>query len=230
MNIITLDIGNTKSKAAIFENESSTPSRLLDLNKLERIIEELRPYKFIYSSVTNKKILNAINLLELVKDNKLLEMPINYSKSLGQDRLACSYFAFNRKEEKILVIDVGTFLTIDIVTKKGLEGGYIFPGIKTYLTSYNQGENLPVLDIDKDIIISDKTPNDTNHAIMGSLKIYLNSTIKHIIENNSPDLILLTGGGAETFTNLVDFSYYKGKIENLPHLIHSALHSIIAKL
>src|SRR5690606_20309628 len=68
---------------------------------------------------------------DLREKNFLLDMPIHYTESLGEDRLIAAFNTFkNHSQEKILVIDSGSFTTVDLVTKNGFMGGYILPGKK----------------------------------------------------------------------------------------------------
>ena len=54
-------------------------------------------------------------------------MPVHYQKSLGEDRLALAYYAYKTLQSPTMIIDGGTFLTIDFVNSDGFLGGYIAP-------------------------------------------------------------------------------------------------------
>ncbi len=216
--IYTIDNGNTNPHVGIFKG-----------NSLEKVVP-LRECHFeeanseiILSSVGQDLDLpqkNIMDVINLRSQNAFLDMPVNYSQTLGMDRLCCAYWIFKnqiKNNEKVLLIDAGTFTTYDLVSNKGLEGGFIFPGLQTFLNSYSKGAKLPTLDL-KTLNLRDEInlAHKTEDAISEALKTYFQMTFRSLIETLSPDLIITTGGEGKYF---FEAGY-------MPHLIHLALFEI----
>lgn len=223
MRIITVDNGNTNPHVGIFENQ-----------KLEKVIP-LRDYVFekddfiIVSDVGNPlPFPPSFDLKSKREKNVFFDMPVNYSETLGDDRLIAGYATFKaiKQNETVLLIDAGTFTTMDIISNSGFMGGYIFPGISTFLNSYQSGTQLPTLHMKKEFKLSG-LPHTTEDAILGALDIYLIAILKEVIRATSPSKIIITGGSLEIFENKIrSFNLPKVQLETNPHLIHLALHEI----
>lgn len=228
MRIITIDNGNTNPHVGIFEN-----NQLLKVIPLIEFSKNSSDFILI-SSVGEKISLSPnINLIHYYNKNNFFNMPVNYSMTLGIDRLLTSYFVFKNnfkldKSDKILIIDAGTFITIDLVSIQGFEGGYIFPGIKKFLNIYQSGAQLPNLDLnhflnEKNNIPS--TPNNTNDAIIGATHFFIESILENILRIIKPNKIIITGGTGELILNKL-VSLTKIQTEIHPHLIHYSIHQI----
>jgi type III pantothenate kinase len=150
------------------------------------------------------------------------DMKVHYSETLGDDRLIASYGLFKKikKSEKILLIDAGTFITTDLITDDGFQGGYIFPGIRRFLKTYSESAQLPTLS--KDLLFkgNDEIPHTTDDAILKATELYLKACMEEVINKTSPDKIILTGGNANEIQKLISL---KVRSETDRHLIHSAL-------
>jgi len=239
--VLTLDNGNTNPHAGIFKN-----NKLVEIFPLKNLV---------HSPIMNEKNIKAIisnvgkpidlpqnlnfaipplKISNLRLKNTFLKMPIHYSQTLGEDRLCLSYYAFQKTSLfPIVVIDVGTFTTIDFIDAQGFQGGYIFPGPKTFLDSYNKGENLPVLPIEntKKIIPHQEKnlllPQDTIKAIEGSWFIFLKSIYEFVSKELRPKEVILTGGLSHTLSPFFTSSPSPFKVQIEPHLIHYALFTIL---
>ncbi|MDO9182006.1 MAG: type III pantothenate kinase [Bacteriovorax sp.] len=224
MRIITIDNGNTNPHVGIFQNE-----------KLDSVVA-LKDFMaqeddFILLSDVGSPINFSANV-DLKKYrrmqkgiNHFFEMPVLYSETLGDDRLISSYLVFShiKPNEKILLIDAGTFITIDLINDQGFLGGYIFPGIATFLSSYQKGSNLKILSPQFNLSRSE-LPHSTEEAILGATEIYLESVLKALIKKTSPSKIIITGGSFELVKNIIlKFNLPKVQLETYHHLIHYAL-------
>ena len=216
--IYTIDNGNSHPHVGIFKGDT-----------LEKVI----PLKECHFEETNSQILlssvgkdlqlpkkNIFDVKEMRTKSHFLSMPVNYSQTLGIDRLCCAHWVFKNKvknNEKILLIDAGTFTTFDIISKAGLEGGFIFPGLQTFLNAYSNGKNLLRLNL-ADLNLEDEVnlPHSTETAIAEATKVYFQMTLKELIDRFNPNEIIATGGEGRFFS----------KINFIPHLIHMALFEI----
>lgn len=222
MRVITIDNGNTNPHVGIFEKQKLTA--VVPLKSFVPLADDI----LIASDVgapLNLTLSIDLKSRRHTKDHPyFLDMKVHYAETLGDDRLICGYYAYKKikhEKEKILLIDAGTFITMDVITSKGFEGGYIFPGVKTFLGSYGKGAQLPVLN-NKDYAAKE-LPHTTEEAILGAKEIYLDSILKGIVQQTMPSKIFITGGAGDFIMRKLSELSLKVPLESDPHLIHSAL-------
>ena len=220
MRLITIDNGNTNPHVGVFVD-----------SKLESVIplKDFTPRSddIIIASSVGEKISFPVQF-SISQIKSQLPMKINYSETLGEDRLVCGfgvYKSLTSQRDRVLIIDAGTFLTADLITQKGFEGGFIFPGVKTYLGSYQKGTLLPTLDFPSELLNIDLAHN-TSDAILGAAEIYLESIIERVIKKASPSRIILTGGSLSIVQKILLKLNLGYPIELSPHLIHLSLQLI----
>lgn len=138
--ILTIDIGNTKAKYAVFHDKN-----IVEINVFDPLSDDLTnllqryPYinKGIISSVGGKvdeclQQLGRLNMLVLSSKTKLpFSLTYKEKTKIGADRLALVAAAFDQKpHQNSLVIDIGTCITYDILTDDDRHlGGPISPGM-----------------------------------------------------------------------------------------------------
>ncbi len=155
--ILTIDIGNTRAKYAIFDGDKIISLSIFNpySNDLKELIKEYPDIKkCIISSVGGKvtecrKQLCDIETMVLSGDTRL-PFTIDYDKNqVGSDRLAAIAATIVEKpEQNNLVIDIGTCITYDIITRDNIyKGGPISPGINLRFKTMNDyTEKLPLVD------------------------------------------------------------------------------------
>ncbi len=234
--ILTIDQGNTLTKCALF----SVDKKLITSFPFDKFKSILKNYnlstlntKFIKVSVTDRKEefpLTTLDVKSYFKNAHFLNMPVNYNETIGLDRLVASYYCYGHENKSYLVIDTGTFTTIDSVDIKGFNGGYILPGLNTIEKSYSQGSHLAIPDT-INTKLSFNFPNTTQLAIhQGAIISYL-APIKEIIIQTRPSNLLITGGNGEI---LYKYLYSEKKslfrpdasIQLEQSLVHNALAEI----
>jgi len=134
----------------------------------------------------------------------------NYYETMGIDRVfACEAI------ENGVIIDAGSAITVDIVSSKIFQGGFIYPGVKAMSETYKNIS--PVLDYEFNYEIDlTKLPKNSQDAISyGFLKTLHSEVISH-----SKDIIL-TGGDAHKLLKL----FPHAKIDNA--LIFKGMKKII---
>lgn len=215
MQNLILDFGNTLFKAAIFEQgnlvHKFSGSQLFtkDLKELKKQFPQLK--KVIYSSVIE---LNA-ELTEFLTANfdcHVLsietKIPINNHyktpNTLGKDRLAAAVGAFELFPKRdILVIDAGSSITYDILTRNSeYLGGGISPGIAMRFKALHQfTDKLPLIkpsDFNINLI-----GTDTQESILSGVINGVKAEIDGIIDQYKklyPDiLVIFTGGDLKHF-------------------------------
>ena len=138
---LCLDFGNTRLKAALFENDSFKEELVLaDDSKetIEQLLEKYHPQKTILSSVINHnpEIENILSgqtcfhkLSHLTKAN--FTTPVGKPESIGADRLALVAAAvhyFPRMNN--LVVGLGSCITYNFINQDHeFLGGSISPGM-----------------------------------------------------------------------------------------------------
>ena len=218
MNLI-IDIGNTRTKVAIFQNKELIKSfatdsfELVDLQELKADYPELK--RCIVSSVKYKseeplkmlkKELDFVIELDqhtFIPIENLYETP----QTLGKDRIAAAVGAnMLYPNDDVLVIDAGTAITYDFVNKnKQYLGGFITPGLNMrYKALHHFTDKLPLLKPGEPEIIWGK---NTNEAIQGGIQYGLEGELQRIIQHfsggQSELKIILSGGDIKYFEKLL---------------------------
>ena len=217
MRLVTIDNGNTNPTVAYFDQ-----GVLKSVVPLKQYVHEKSDVVMISSVGNHLSITPTHDLRKKRTKTHFFEMKVNYTETLGDDRLIASYGIFKKikPNEKILLIDAGTFITADIVTAEGFQGGYIFPGLNRFLKIYSDSANLPLLS--KDLLFKESAglPHNTEDAIVRACEIYIRSSLEDVINKNAPDKIIFTGGNGSEVMNYINS---KVRFELDRHLIHSAL-------
>lgn len=139
-DIITIDIGNTKAKYAVFHDKNIVETNVFqpESDDLKHLFAKY-PYinKGIISSVggKTKECLKALGKLEVLVLSSATKLPFSLTyknkNQIGADRLALVAAAYAEKpHQNSLVIDIGTCITYDILTAEDQHlPGPISPGI-----------------------------------------------------------------------------------------------------
>ncbi|RZJ71601.1 type III pantothenate kinase [Flavobacterium sp.] len=210
--VLTIDIGNTRTKGAVFEGNAVleqfvTPEKEWQ-NKVSEILD-LYPKvdDLVVSSVGKTQIEHLENFKNRVKIHfisheskfpfvNLYETP----KTLGIDRMVLSAGAVLQfPKQNRLVIDAGTCVTYDYIDEDdNYLGGAISPGIRLrYEALHEYTARLPLLERE---IPSGDIGNSTAQAIHSGV---VNGVVKEIdgfvnswTSGRSNFIIILTGGDA----------------------------------
>ena len=127
--LFTIDGGNTNLSVGIHSEHEEL--KVLSYNEFLKNLKEYAPLlnhsPAIYCSVRDYPEIDENIFPKLIKvpnfkGTMYLGMPINYSETIGKDRLVGSLYCFdkilNRKKNKIAFIDAGTFITVDFISHK----------------------------------------------------------------------------------------------------------------
>lgn len=230
---LAIDIGNSFTHFAIYNgikslyNYNCSSVNKTDLSKaIKRIGKEFNIGKIGISSVapkTHKAIKSYIRtnfriapLTINYKTELPLKIKIKKSYTLGPDRICNAVFGYLTVKGKsnVLVIDMGTANTYDLVLKNGdYIGGIIAPGIMTSSRALNSNTGkLPLLEQSK---LSAKAPligRNTFEAIQSGLvnytKFATEGLVKAVKKEYSGKLtIIVTGGSAKFLGNELDFEH-----------------------
>lgn len=132
-------------------------------------------------------------------------IPIHYPnpEEIGPDRLAVAIGATLLHGPPVIVVDMGTAVTLDVVTRRGYEGGIIAPGLEI-MTRYlhEQTALLPKLN-PEDLAISAGIGKTTREAMnigcsvgfAGMIEALLERVIREIEQNDPAAVtVMMTGG------------------------------------
>ena len=115
----------------------------------------------------------------------------DYYETMGVDRVvACEAI------EDGLIIDAGSAITVDLVTNRRFEGGFIYPGLDAMLETYRRIS--PRLNYSLNFELDlDKMPQNSQDAISyGILRTLYSEVMRHNKQ------IYLTGGNAKVLSQL----------------------------
>ena len=142
-------------------------------------------------------------------------------RTLGIDRWAAIIAARKLAAEAVLVIDMGTAVTIDYVSHNGIyKGGVIFPGICTMLRAlnYSTGQIESVEYSQSKAMVNFENDN-TRHAVENGVLLCVYSAIESAVEHFQTSKqgsykIYLTGGDADKILSRMKF-----KATYMPELV-----------
>lgn len=239
--IITIDIGNSFIKIAVFLN-----GKILEVfteTEIDKAYQRLFAYpnaKIIWCSVkmSFEELTKIIDFNTDKRDNIIFSantpIPIkNFYKtpnSLGVDRLAVAIGATTMfPQTNLLIIDAGTCITYDVVnSKQEYLGGSISPGFHLrYKSMHDYTARLP---LGHEVSQISLTADNTKDAIQSGVVNGVIAEMKQIIlqyQSQYPDLQTIICGGDADFL-----------IKNLPtenitmekNLVHLGLHVVMINL
>jgi type III pantothenate kinase len=142
MNLV-VDIGNTRIKSAVFDSDKLSNKHTFDnIDVFEEFLKDKIYDNAIVSTVSSSSPRLPVKGKQIQLSSTLgLPVTVSYETplTLGVDRIAaaCGAFQFFPGSD-CLVIDMGTCITYDFLSAKGVyEGGAIAPGVKMRFAAMN---------------------------------------------------------------------------------------------
>ena len=243
MHNLVIDIGNTNSKIAVFEDKVLVffqSLEHLDGQALTALIEE---YQIVNSTVSSVRedVDAVINVLSSKTKYKQFSTRLNtgvnnYYKTistLGQDRWA-KIIAVHQAypKQNCLIIDAGTCITYDLLNNEGnYYGGSISPGVNMRFKALNHYTGkLPLVKWDKEM---QNIPlgTDTDTAITNGVLQGVINEVEGFIElndkNNKELKVVITGGDATFLLEQLKNSIFAPQIIHDPYLVLKGLNEVI---
>lgn len=232
---LCLDFGNTRLKAAIFEEAILKELFVLKedgIEDLEKLLLQHQPHNSILSSVINhnKKIEGLLqqrtHFHKLSNTSKLsFTVAVGKPETMGADRLAIAAAAtFLFPHQNNMAIGLGTCITYNFISQQSeFLGGSISPGMGLRFQSMHQfTAKLPLIKAHWNVplIGYDTATNISSGVVLGMAK-EMDGIIDLYKERYGNFNALLTGGDTHLFT-----PYLKNKIFADPHLIFKGLYAI----
>jgi type III pantothenate kinase len=211
---LAIDIGNTRTKLAVFHGSELVRIEVwetLELGALQQLAYNHTVEKIILSSVSKQPAevmdyLKALpGFLELTTETPL-PIGIRYKTphTLGKDRVAAAVGACHLYPgEHCLIVDAGTCIKLDVVSAGGeFLGGNISPGIEMRLKAMHHfTARLPLVAKGAELpdFLGDSTENALrNGGELGAL-LEVAGFIGRCSQQMQPLRVILTGGDADFF-------------------------------
>lgn len=219
MNLI-VDIGNTKVKLALFDNNQIVRLESSTLKENDCVAVFISKHSDITNSIVSSVRNYPSELISLLEStckhvvffNSDVKTPVKNlyesKKTLGYDRLAaCIGANYLKPNCNVLIVDAGTAVTFDFVNKKNQYiGGCISPGLEIRFRALNEFTGkLPKLSQNDSFHLIGTNTNDAiisgvQNGFLFEIESYINKLI-----NNYPDLeVFLTGGDAVFIEKNID--------------------------
>lgn len=225
--ILTLDMGNSNivvggidENRLYFEERITTDHRktsleyaimfknILEINKVKRsdiegaIMSSVVPPLNAPLSSAVKKITGKKPMLVGSGMKTGLNIKMDNPKTVGGDRIVAAVAAIAQYEGPIIIIDMGTATTMDVVDKAGSYiGGVILPGVKVSLNSLvSNTAQLPQINLDvPKRVIGKNTVECMRNGIMYGNAAILDGLIDRMEEELGEKATLVATGGMARF-------------------------------
>lgn len=232
---LCFDFGNTRKKAAVFQNSEIVKTLVLEddaTSTIQSLVHTYKPHKAILSSV----IEHNIEIEEVLRKNARFHLlnhqsklpittPVGKPETIGADRLALAAAGVHFYPNKnLLLIGLGTCITLNFVNKyRELVGGSISPGLEMRLKSLQYyTAKLPLIKpkADVSLIAYDTETNILTGVILG-MAYELDGFIAEYNAKFDNFNVVLTGGDLQHLA-----SHMKSRIFADPDLIFKGLYAI----
>jgi type III pantothenate kinase len=158
-----------------------------------------------------KKYLKLNSLIISPALNTGIELKVEYPDQVGADRICNCVAAYKKCKDSTIIIDIGTALTFDIVSRKGeFLGGIIQPGPGTMVRALElKAAKLPPIDLFfPEKVIGKNTVTNIQSGILFGVVHSTMGLIKQIEkELNEKCKIIITGGYAERFSPYITIKH-----------------------
>lgn len=233
--LVTLDFGNSHPHAGLFQkhNQEWKLIKLCPFNELSLFLNQLEMNpsntSMVLAEVKNRdeELVSYqhqgflfTRVKEYWRGNKFAGMPVNYTQTLGEDRLIQAFYCYKKMKENVLLLDAGTFLTMDLITTQGFEGGYIIPSLKNYQDLFQKGEQLKDIELGSEL--SHSLPHATQEAMRDSY-IAFAALAQKLISDHKVTKVILTGGQSPFWKKIFEDLKVTAIVDSDPSLIHLAL-------
>jgi len=219
MKTICFDFGNTRLKAAIFENDDFVEEIILpndEVFTLERLLNIHQPQKTILSSVVHHNPAIEPLLASRTKFHKLSHLtrinfstPVGKPETIGADRLALAAAAvYFYPGKNNLVISLGTCITYNFINQyHQFMGGSISPGMEMRFKAMQVfTAKLPLVQPEWNFpLIGYDTKTNMQSGVIAGITYEMAGFIESYAEKYSNFNVVLTGG---------DTPYFAGQLKN----------------
>jgi len=239
--MVILDIGNTNIQFARLTHKQIgkiSKAPIQNITKLfitKKILSSKQEKVFICSVVPKitRLFLETVKNPYIVGTN--IKIPINSlyrKKDIGSDRLIAAYAASIFFPQTRLILDFGTAITLDFISRSGVyQGGIILPGVGSTMKTFSRCALLPKKISFKPLIrkIPRNTTESINSGLQEGFSIMVNGLVakySQYLKINNQVKVLITGGGVLPIINKLNFRYQYDPRLILKGLAHLALSTL----
>lgn len=229
--LLSVDIGNTNITLGVFDKENLVETFRLDSDKDLSQTEYEILFKTLFKDFEIKEcvigsVVEELNQIVKVACDKAFEInsylinsQTNYGmniklknpKEVGADRIANAYGAKLKYKLPIIVVDIGTATTFDIVSQNGdFVGGVIMPGLNLQFKSLSTNTSkLPKISANiSEKAIGDSTENALLSGIMRGSACAIEGLIHQCeLELGQKATIVATGGHSKLISEYMFRSF-----------------------
>ena len=234
MTTLCLDFGNTRLKAALFENDTLQQIQVLQdpFSDLQAMIHAFQPAQSILSSVIDHDpqidalLEQHTRFHRLRNTSKLpLTIPVGKPETVGADRLAIAAAAvFLFPGCNNLAIGLGSCITYNFINQASeLVGGSISPGmVMRFKAMHHFTARLPLVEAEWNVpLVGYDTKTNLQSGVVLGMAKEIDGIIEAYAERYGNFNVLLTGGDIRIFE-----PHLKNKIFADPDLIFKGLYAI----
>ncbi len=219
MKTICFDFGNTRLKAAVFENDSFKEEFVLpndELVTMERVLAIHQPQKTILSSVIHHNPAIENLLASKSKFHKLSHLtranfttPVGKPETIGADRLALAAAAvYFYPGKNNLIIALGTCITYNFINQyHQFVGGSISPGMEMRFKAMQVfTAKLPLVQPEWNFpLVGYDTKTNMQSGVIAGITYEMDGFIDLYASKYENFNVVLTGG---------DTAYFAGQLKN----------------
>jgi type III pantothenate kinase len=232
---ICFDFGNTRLKAAIFENENFSEEIVLpndEISTIEQLLANHDPQKTILSSVIGHNVAIEELLASKTVFHKLSHLtkanfttPVGKPETIGADRLALSAAAVHFYPGKNnLVVALGSCITYNFINQYNeFIGGSISPGMEMRFKAMQVfTAKLPLVQKEWNFpLIGYDTKTNMQSGVIAGITYEIDGFISEYARKYGNFNAVLTGG---------DTSYFAGQLKNRifadPYFLFKGLYAL----
>ena len=237
MSNLIIDEGNSRCKAYVFENNAIVARKTgseISNEQLTSLVSKHNVSKIISTSTRRAEFVLPTELppISHVRFNAQTKLPITIDyktpETLGRDRIAAAVGARSLlPETNVLIIDMGTAITIDFIDNQGVyHGGIISPGATMRARAMNQFTGcLPLVDLPANAELTGKSTEEAlQFGILNGIRFEIDGYISRYMHLYEGLQVIVTGGDAE----LIDHKRVSIIFE--PDLVAIGLNGILSYL
>ena len=241
--VLVVDIGNTSIHAGLFRGArlqkrfsvptsmARTPARLRRaLGRRARGAEQAIVCSVVpWATPGVAQALRTIGCARVRIVGRNLRVPLRnryrHPRQVGQDRLVGAYAALSEFKRDCIVVDLGTAITIDVVTKAGeYLGGVIAPGLDISLEALaSRTALLPKVELKQPPeLLGRDTANSIRSGILYGCVALCDGLVAGLKRRYAPNAVVVATGGASSLV-----TRHTRTIDHLrPHLVLEGLYRL----
>ena len=215
---LIIDIGNSSAKVALFEETALAEHIHAEHDELPQLLSTMAAgHPTLECAILSSVIPLTSAMQEAIEGlpfpcllmSSNLQMPFHIAyktpETLGPDRLAAAAEAWGQQPgHNLLVIDMGTAITYDLVTAEGeYLGGNIAPGISMRFKALNHftGKLPLVSKAGRRTAMGDTTETAIREGVLQGVNYEIEGYIRECTNKYPNLLVFLTGGDAKFLDN-----------------------------